>query len=134
MSEDRQRLTYSLEAQQNVQTRPRKWLYPVILVLLQEENSYGYEVMERLQEEFGFERIDPGTVYRTLRQMEQEKLCKTEWEPLEGEQARRLYSITEAGEEFLGAWVEACEQYRRIEDTLSEVYKRSRTPRSSSEQ
>ena len=43
---------------------------PVTLVLLKEESSYGYEIMERLEEEFGFEQINPGSVYRTLRQME----------------------------------------------------------------
>lgn len=113
---------------------PRKWVYPVILVLLREENSYGYEVMERLQDEFGFEQIEAATVYRTLRRMENEGLCETERELLEGGHTRRMYSITEAGEEILGAWVEACERYRRVEDTLSEVYGRRRTPRGSSEQ
>src|SRR5215217_4040875 len=106
--------------------RPRKWVAPVILVFLKEESSsYGYEIMERLQEEFGFEQISPGSVYRTLRQMENEGFCKTEWEPMEGGNAHRVYSITEEGEAFLGAWVEACEQYRRVEDALSRVYKSS---------
>ena len=40
------------------------------LVLLQEENSYGYELMESIEEEFGFEQINLGSVYRVLRQME----------------------------------------------------------------
>ena len=114
-----------------VEARPRNWLTPVTLVLLKEESSNGYEIMERLEEEFGFEQISPATVYRTLRQMEKEGLCTSEWEtPREGP-PRRMYSITEAGEEFLQAWVEACEQYRRVEDTLSDVYRSSRTPRSS---
>ena len=116
-----------------VETRPKKWLYPVILVWLQQESfANGYEIMERLEEEFGFEQISPATVYRTLRQMEKEGLCTSEWEtPREEGPARRMYSITEAGEDFLEAWVEACEQYRRVEDTLSDVYRSSRTPRSS---
>jgi len=119
-------------ADPNVETRPKQWLYPVILVWLRQESySYGYEIMERLREEFGFEQMSPGAVYRTLRQMENEDLCNSEWEPSNGVSARRMYSITEAGEGFLEAWVEACEQYRRVEDTLSEVYRRSRTPRSS---
>ncbi|HEX2097940.1 MAG TPA: helix-turn-helix transcriptional regulator [Rubrobacteraceae bacterium] len=97
----------------------------------QESFSYGYEIMERLAEEFDFEQISPATVYRTLRQMEKEGFCNSEWEaPREGP-ARRMYSMTEAGEEFLQAWVEACEQHRRVEDTLSQVYRSSRTPRSS---
>ena len=35
--------------------------------MLKEENSYGYELMERIEEDFGFEQISPGSVYRTLR-------------------------------------------------------------------
>jgi DNA-binding PadR family transcriptional regulator len=105
----------------------------VILVVLQQENSYGYETMDRLQEEFGFEQISPGVVYMTLRQMENEGFCKTAWEPLEGGSASRMYAISDKGEAFLEAWVAACEQYRRVEEALSRVY-RGKTPRRSSEQ
>ncbi|HEX2098396.1 MAG TPA: helix-turn-helix transcriptional regulator, partial [Rubrobacteraceae bacterium] len=54
-----------------VEVRPRNWLVPVILLTLRELNSYGYELMERAAV-FGFEAINPGTLYRTLRQMEKE--------------------------------------------------------------
>jgi Transcriptional regulator PadR-like family len=59
-----------LAAEPKVEVRPRRWLIPVALVLLQEENSYGYELMERIEEEFGFEQINAGSVYRALRQMD----------------------------------------------------------------
>ena len=85
-----------MAAEQKVEARPRNWLTPVTLVLLREESSYGYELMERL-EEFGFEQIRAGTLYRTLRRMEHEGLCKSEWETPEGGPACRTYSITEAG-------------------------------------
>jgi DNA-binding PadR family transcriptional regulator len=52
-------------------------LTPVALVILRAENSYGYELMERIRE-FGFEEINAGTLYRTLRRMEQEGLCTSE--------------------------------------------------------
>jgi len=61
-------------AEQKVEARPKNWLTLVTLVLLKEESSYGYELMERLEEEFGFEQINPSSVYRTLRQMEKEGL------------------------------------------------------------
>ncbi len=70
-----------------IEVRPRNWLTPVALVILREESSYGYELMERL-EEFSFEQTRAGTLYRTLRQMEQERLCKSEWETPEGGPAR----------------------------------------------
>jgi DNA-binding PadR family transcriptional regulator len=88
--------------------------------------------MQLLQEEFGFEQIDPMKVYRALRQMDQEGFCKTAWKPLEGGSARRMYAITDEGEAFLDSWVEGCEQYRRVVDTLSWVY-RSRTLRGASD-
>ncbi len=46
--------------------------------MLQEKNSHGYKLMERL-EEFGFEQINPGTLYRALRKMEKEGLCESTW-------------------------------------------------------
>ena len=120
-----------MAAEQKVEARPKKWLIPLILVWLREESfSYGYEIMEHLEEEFGFEQINPGTVYRTLRQMEKEGLCNSELETFEHDgKVNRLYSITIAGEAFLETWIEACEQYQRVMDTLSRVYK-GRSPRS----
>ena len=34
---------------QKIEVRPRDWLTPVALLILREESSYGYELMERLQ-------------------------------------------------------------------------------------
>ena len=101
------------------------------LVLLRVEHSYGYELMERLATEFGFEQINAGTLYRTLRQMEKEGLCESEWETSQSGPTRRMYAITEVGQAYLGAWVQAAKEYRRVMDTLSRAYTRSTTPRSS---
>ena len=127
-----------MTAQQKVEARPKKWLIPLILVWLREESSsYGYEIMESLEEEFGFEQIDPATVYRTLRQMENEGLCQSEWETPSAAAAegggplRRMYAITEAGEAYLEAWAQACKNYQRLMDEFARVYTRRRPPRSS---
>jgi PadR family transcriptional regulator, regulatory protein PadR len=122
-----------LAYEQKVVARPRNWLTPVALVILHEESSYGFELMERLTTEFDFEQINAGTLYRTLRQMEKEGLCESEWETSKGGgPARRMYYITETGEEYLDAWVQACKEYRRVMDALSRSYM-SRTPLRSSE-
>ncbi len=105
---------------------------PVALVVLDEESSYGYELMERLATEFDFEQINAGTLYRTLRQMEKEGLCESEWETSKDGPARRMYYITEAGQAYLDVWVEAANEYRRVMDALSRAYA-SRTTRRSSE-
>jgi PadR family transcriptional regulator PadR len=125
-----------LAAEQKVQARPRNWLTPVALVLLKEESSYGYELMERIEEEFGFEPINPGSVYRTLRRMENEGLCSSEWDVLRAEEGgppprRRMYAITDAGEAYLEAWAQACKKYHRLMDQFAQVYGRRRPPRAS---
>jgi poly-beta-hydroxybutyrate-responsive repressor len=115
-----------LAIEQKVEARPRKWLTPVVLVLLKEESSYGYELMDRIEQEFGFEPINPGSVYRALRQMENEGLCRSEWDVRaeEGGPPRRMYSITDEGEAYLKAWAEACEKYHRLMDQFARVYRR----------
>jgi poly-beta-hydroxybutyrate-responsive repressor len=99
----------------------------VALVILHKESSYGYELMERLAAEFEFEQVNAGTIYRTLRQMENKGLCESEWDTSGDGPARRMYYITEAGEAHLDAWVQACRGYRRVMDALSKAYA-SRTP------
>src|SRR5215218_11227248 len=111
-----------MAAQHKIEARPRTWLTPVTLVLLREESSYGYEILERLEEEFGFEPIRAGTVYRSLRRTEKEGLSNSEWETSEGGPARRMYSITESGESYLAAWAQACEQYQNVMDSFARAY------------
>ena len=97
----------------DIDTRPKNWLVPVTLVLLRQWSSYGYELMERTVE-LGFETVNPGTVYRTLRKMEKDGLCESEWETTSssGGPARRMYSITDAGGAYLALWVRSMEQYQ----------------------
>ena len=104
-----------------IEARPRNWLVPVILVTLREESSYGYELIELLKE-FGFEEMNSGTLYRSLRQMENEGLCKSEWETSRGGPARRMYSITVAGEAHLASWAEGCRRYQQVVDAFFQAY------------
>ncbi len=107
--------------------RPRNWLVPVILLALRERNSYGYELMERMAE-FGFETMNPGTLYRTLRQVEKEGLCESWWETSKGGPARRWYTVTEAGEAYLDLCARSLEQYQRNMDTFFQLYTGGRPP------
>ncbi len=104
-----------------IEVWPKNWFTPVALTVPRKKPSYGYELIERLKE-FGFEEVDAGTLYRTLRRMEKEGLCEPEWETLEGSPVRRMYYITEAGDRYLDAWVQACKRYRRVMDALSQAY------------
>jgi len=107
-----------------IDVRPRNWLTPVILVTLREKSSYGYELMKRIARiaGFGFKATNPGTLYRTLRQMENEGLCESEWKTSNGRPACRVYSVTNAGEAYLGSWAEGCKEYQRVLDAFYLAY------------
>ena len=107
--------------QKKIVVRPRNWLTPVALVILREESSYGYELMQRL-EESGFEEISAGSLYRTLGQMEKEGLCKSEWDASQSGAARLMYSITDVGEEYLATWAEGCKKYQKVLDCFYQAY------------
>jgi len=47
---------------------------------------------------------------------------KSKWETSKGGPARRVYSITDAGEAYLDFWAQALEQYRRNMDTFFRLY------------
>jgi len=106
-----------------IETRPRNWLVPVALVTLRHESSHGYVLMERLAQ-FGFEKINPGTLYRALRQMEKDGLCKSEWERSNGggSLACRVYSVTNSGKAFLDSWAKECKKYQQVLDSFSLAY------------
>lgn len=103
--------------------RPKNWLVPVILLTLRNGNSYGYELMERLSA-FGVNMMNPGTLYRTLRQMENNGLMRSKWETSKGGAARRVYSITDAGETCLDFWAESLEQCQKEIDAFFQIYHR----------
>jgi PadR family transcriptional regulator, regulatory protein PadR len=105
-----------------IDVRPKNWLIPVALLTLREKSSHGYELMDRIAR-FGFEAINPGTLYRALRQMENEGLCESEWETSNGSGAAcRTYSVTDAGEAYLDSWAEGCKKYQRVLDSFFLVH------------
>ncbi len=83
-------------------TLPKKFVRPALLLLLLEQPAHGYELLERLQP-FGFERPDPGGLYRNLRGLEDAGLVHSAWQPSAAGPARRIYELTRAGREELHA-------------------------------
>lgn len=100
---------------------PRSFLRPCMLLLLTEEASHGYDLMERL-DELGIEQTDPGGLYRTLRAMEQEGLVRSWWEPSDAGPARRNYTLTEEGLDWLHAWAGSLRETRRLLGRYLERY------------
>ena len=47
---------------------------------------------------------------------------QSEWETSEGGPARRRYSITEAGQAYLGLWAEALKEYQGTMNAFFRLY------------
>jgi PadR family transcriptional regulator PadR len=71
---------------------------------------------------FGFEAMNPGTVYRTLRRMEEDGVVESSWETTGGGPARRMYAITGSGEAYLGVWAKSLERYQQSVDDFFKLY------------
>jgi poly-beta-hydroxybutyrate-responsive repressor len=105
----------------DARSRPRNWLQPFLLLCLEQWQSYGYELMQRLAV-FGFEAVDPGSVYRTLRQLEREGLVRSDWSTRSEGPARRIYSMTDAGRDYLSGWAVALRGYQTMLDRFFAQY------------
>jgi PadR family transcriptional regulator PadR len=104
--------------------QPRNWLQPFLLLSLQQWQSHGYELMQRLAV-FGFEAMDPGSVYRTLRQLERDGLVSSSWDTDSSQgPARRVYSLTDSGEAYLETWASALRGYQSMLDSFFQSYTR----------
>jgi len=79
---------------------PRNYLRPCLLLLLAEGTSHGYELLDQVAD-LGLDRVDPGGLYRCLRAMDEEGLVASAWEPSASGPARRTYSLTPEGRDWL---------------------------------
>ena len=84
-----------------------------LLAFLRNWNAYGYQLTQQLAEA-GLPAFDSGTVYRTLRQLERSGLVSSFWDTSESGPARRMYSLTKAGEIFLSGWIDILGKYQAV--------------------
>lgn len=84
--------------------RIERFIEPALLLLLREQPSHGYELMDRLSAFYAGDTPDAGTVYRNLRRLEEEQAVTSSWETGGPGPARRLYQLTAEGQELLDAW------------------------------
>ena len=100
---------------------PKNYLAAWLLVMLKRSHLHGYEIMKELREEFGI-ACDPGTLYRTLRQLEASALIASHWDAHDQGPARRVYELTELGGTALDRWNVALLEYRANLDAFFRVY------------
>ncbi len=100
---------------------PKNLMIPMLLLLLKDWNAHGYELMQKLTV-FGFESVDKGNFYRILRQLEKDDLVNSEWDTTSSGPAKRIYSITKAGENYLDIWAGTLGQYQKMLDQFFNMY------------
>lgn len=91
----------------DVHARVERFGEPALLLLLREQSSHGYELLERLPELIPDERIDMGNLYRILRAFEEDGLVVSEWQADLPGPAKRTYTLTDDGHAALRAWLES---------------------------
>ncbi len=107
------------------QGRQERYIQPSILMSLVARSSYGYEIINNIQE-FGFVegQAPPGMIYRHLRQLEEDGLLSSEWETEGTGPAKRVYRLTPDGREVLGLWVGYMkQQVRKLADFVERYRK-----------
>lgn len=67
-----------------------------LLLLLDEAPGHGYDLLTRL-EPMGFDRSNPGRIYRALRWLETAGFVEPNWETTGVGPARRVFEVTPAG-------------------------------------
>ncbi len=96
----------------------------LILKLLDEQESYGYELVERLRE-LGLTGLATGVVYPVLGRFERDGLVASHLAPSPSGPARRYYAITERGR---GAQGDAAAKWAAIAAIAERGLALGRTP------
>lgn len=92
----------------------RGFLKYYILKLLSEEPHTGYGLMKRIEEETGFWKPSTGSMYPLLQALENQALITHE-----GEEDRKVYSLTKQGQAALAA---ACQAKAEILEGLQRAF------------
>jgi len=110
--------------------RKEKLLEICLFVLLKNEEMHGYRLLERLSE-FGFptDDVDAGTMYRTLRRMEENSFVESSWEDSEQGPNRRIYRITDRGLEMLSDHINHLQKRMAYLQKLLDFYHKNTSDR-----
>jgi len=100
---------------------PRDILAPFVLLAVSMQRAHGYVIEDYLRA-LGLFGITMSTLYRTLRQMEQDGYLVSAWEPGPTGPARRVYTITDAGQAWLDSSAAMLRAYSETIDRFLGLY------------
>jgi PadR family transcriptional regulator PadR len=113
-----------LHGRWRVLARVERFTEPALLLLLREQPAHGYDLLERLPELTGEQRVEMGNLYRLLRGLEDEGLVVSEWDSSSPGPAKRGYALTEAGSRLLDQWAVALRRSQERTAGFLERYER----------
>jgi PadR family transcriptional regulator PadR len=95
----------------------------LILRLLFEHPSYGYELGDKLESiTCGCEKHKSGAIYTILRRMEEKGVVSSKWERKEDGPDRRIYTVTQEGKEVLKEGLKMYVERRKLFANLVNFY------------
>lgn len=107
-----------------------RFVEPVLLFLLKKKGrSYGYELASELKEYALTDAdVETAALYRTLRQLEVNGCVTSEWDVSGSGPARRVYTLTNRGDEHLQEWLDVLDHVSRSMKRLVAAARKVRVP------
>ena len=91
----------------------------IVLRVIDDEDGYGYEILNRLRKA-GFDELGDASVYGTLRRLYRAGYLSTYVQPSESGPHRKYYALTEPGRKHLrqmrDAWEDVSAKMRNLLD------------------
>ena len=100
---------------------PKNFMTPWVLLVLKQWDLHGYLILQQLNR-MGFPDVDHATLYRELRRLEKDGYVASAWETGNSGPARRVYSITDAGEQMLLGWTDVVSGYQKMITGFFDLY------------
>ncbi len=105
---------------------------PYVLLAISAQRAHGYYIEQYLRG-LGLAQVEMSRLYRTLRQLERQGLVTSEWEAGPDGPARRVYTLTDAGQAWLRGGAAMLEGYRAAIDAFFGRYQSRSKTRADSE-
>jgi len=100
------------------------FLRPAILLLLRQDPTHGYTLIEDLHRyDLVDANLDPAVIYRYLREMEDDGLLYSAWDTSGPGVPRRVYRLTPDGEIFASGCLQSLQAAERRLGFLLRLYR-----------
>ena len=100
---------------------PKSFLEAWLLLMLKTWGGHGYALSEDLSR-MGIFGIDHTRIYRQLRELEKRGFLLSSWNTASFGPAKRVYQVTEAGEQFLASWAQTLQSYNKMMQAFTSMY------------